>query len=188
MQMVLTELMDISKRNTTESTHKQGTAQNLGSTNSSSSRSSRPTKSQADSPQATALATSPGKRSAPSVVPPHEQPAAMAHSAQDSVPFADPANGGPRAVLAVALNDKLDGIAQQFDQLKHHQDATNCHSDESMRQLNKLLRWARYHDESEQALTDKYPFMDGRPAGNSQGNSSPQANLIRVLSKLTHWV
>ena len=30
-----------------------------------------------------------------SIVPPHEQPTAMAHSAQDTIPFADPVNGGP---------------------------------------------------------------------------------------------
>ena len=34
----------------------------------------------------------------------------MAHSAQDTILFTDPANGGPSAVLAVALNDKLDQI------------------------------------------------------------------------------
>ena len=63
-----------------------------------------------------------------------------------------------------------DRIAQQFNQLEHHQDAANRHSDESTWQLNMLLQWARYHDESEQALTDEYPFMDGRLAGNFQNS------------------
>ena len=101
--MVPTELVDVPERNTTESTYKQGMAQKLGSTNSSSSRSSGPNKSQADRPQATAPAASPGKQLAPSVTLPHKQPAATACSAQDSIPFADPANGGPSAVLAAAL-------------------------------------------------------------------------------------
>ena len=42
-----------------------------------------------------------------------------------------------------------------------------------MQQLNKLLQWAQYHDESEQALTDEYPCMDGRLTGNSPGGTIP---------------
>ena len=100
-------------------------AQKPGSTNSSSSRSSGPNKPRADRPQATALATNPGKRMAPSATLPHEQPTATAHSAQDTIPFADPANGGPSAVLAAALNNKLDWIAQQFDRLERRIDAAD---------------------------------------------------------------
>ena len=71
------------------------------------------------------------------------------HTSQDRLPATDPVSGGPRTTLAVALNDKLDRIAQQFDQLGCHQDAAECHSDDSAQQLQLLLQWAQQHDEAE---------------------------------------
>ena len=71
----------------------------------------------------------------------------------------------------MALNDKLDRIAQQFDWLERRQDAAERHSDDTAQQLQLLLQWARQRDEAEQALTDKYPFMDSRPARNSPGGA-----------------
>ena len=115
-QMVLTELMDIPKQNTTESTHKQGTAQKLA----------LPIVVAHVAPDQTSpKQIGPERQLWPPVlannqhcvVLPHKHPTAMAHSAQDSIPFADPANGGPIAVLAAALNNKLDRIAQRFNHI-----------------------------------------------------------------------
>ena len=41
------------------------------------------------------------------------------HPSQDRPPATDPVSGGPSATLAVAQNDKLDWIAQRFNQFEH---------------------------------------------------------------------
>ena len=95
-------------------------------------------------------------------------------TSQDRPPATDVVSGGPSAVLAAALNDKLDRIAQQFDGLERHQDAAERHSDDAAQQLQLLLQWAQQHDEAERALTDDNdPFVDRRPAGDSPGDQIP---------------
>ena len=54
---------------------------------------------------------------------------------QDQPPAIDTVPGGPSVTLAAALNDKLDRIAQRFDQLERRQDAAKHHSDNSAQQL-----------------------------------------------------
>ena len=96
------------------------------------------------------------------------------HTSQDRLPATDVVSGGPSAVLAAALNDKLDRIAQRFDRLERHQDAAECHSDDVVQQLQLLLQWAWQRDEAEQALTDDdNPFVDRRPARDSPGDQIP---------------
>ena len=93
---------------------------------------------------------------------------------QDRPPATDTVPGGPSVTLAVALNDKLDWITQQFDRLECCQDAAERHSDDSVQQLQLLLQWARQRDEAERALTDDDdPFTDHRPTGGSPGDQSP---------------
>ena len=70
-------------------------------------------------------------------------------TSQDQPPATDIVSGGPSTTLAVALNDKLDWIAQRFDQLEHRQDAAKCHSDDSVQQLQLLLQWAWQRDKAE---------------------------------------
>ena len=95
-------------------------------------------------------------------------------TSQDRPPATDIVSGGPSTVLAVALNDKLDRIAQRFDRLEHCQDAAEHHSDDMVQQLQLLLQWARQRDKAERALTDDDdPFMDCRPAGDSPGDQIP---------------
>ena len=107
-------------------------------------------------------------------------------TSQDRPPATDIVSGGPSAVLAAALNDKLNRIAQRFDQLERRQDAAERHSDDVVQQLQLLLQWARQCDEAEQALTDDndHSLIVGW-LEIAQGTRSPQANRTRVMSKLT---
>ena len=127
----------------------EGTTQMAGSLHSSGSHSSRPERSQAERPRVTALALSPNEDVAPGgmTLPPYPMPGG--HTSQDRPPATDIVSGGPSAVLAAALNDKLDRIAQQFDRLAHHQDAAERHSDDMAQQLQLLLQWAQQRDEAE---------------------------------------
>ena len=61
-------------------------------------------------------------------LPPYPMPGG--HTSQDRPPATDIVSGGPSTVLAAALNDKLDRIAQRFDQLECRQDTAECHSDD----------------------------------------------------------
>ena len=93
---------------------------------------------------------------------------------QDRPPATDTVPGGPSTTLAVALNDKLDRIAQRFDRLEHRQDAAERHSDDSAQQLQLLLQCAWQCNVAEQALTeDDNPFTDRRPTGGSPGDQTP---------------
>ena len=95
-------------------------------------------------------------------------------TSQDQPPAIDVVSGGPSTVLAAALNDKLDQIAQRFDWLERHQDAAERHSDDAAQQLQLLLQWAQQCDEAERALTNNNdPFVDRRPAGDSPGDQLP---------------
>ena len=154
--------------------NEEGTTQPAGSLHSSASHSSRPERSQADGPRATALAPSPNQNATPSgtVLPPYPMPGPRV--GQDRPPATDTVPGGPSATPAAALNDKLDWIAQRFDRLECRQDAAEHHSDDSAQQLQLLLQWARQRDEAERALTDDDdPFTDRRPTGGSPGDQSP---------------
>ena len=152
----------------------EGMTQTVGSLHSSGSHSSRPEQSQAEWPQATAPAPSPNEDVAPgsTTLPPYPMPGGR--TSQDRPPATDIVSGGPSAVLAAALNDKLDQMAQRFDQLERRQDAAEHHSDDAVQQLQLLLQWARQCNEAEQALTDDdNPFVDCRLAGDSPGDQIP---------------
>ena len=152
----------------------EGTTQMAGSLHSSGSHSSGPERSQAERPRATALAPSPNEDVAPggTTLPPYPMPGGR--TSQDRPPATDIVSGGPSAVLAAALNDKLNRITQRFDRLEHRQDAAERHSDDAAQQLQLLLQWAQQRDEAEQALTDDDdPFVDRRPAGDSPGDQIP---------------
>ena len=120
-----------------------------GSLHSSGLHSSGPEQSQAEQPQATAPAPSPNEDVAPgsTTLPPYPMPGGR--TSQDRLPATDIVSGGPSAVLAAALNDKLDRITQQFDRLECRQDAAECHSDDVVQQLQLLLQWAQQRDEAE---------------------------------------
>ena len=110
----------VSPRRTDQvSSNNEGMAQQAGSLHSSSSHSSGPGWSRAEWPQADALALSPDKRMAPSVTVPPVYLTPGIHPSQDQLPGTDPVSG--------------DQIAVRFNQLEHHQNAANRHSDESMR-------------------------------------------------------
>ena len=149
----------------------EGMTQTAGSLHSSGLHSSGPERSQAERPKATAPAPSPNKDVAPgsTVLPLYPMPGGR--TSQDRPPATDIVSGGPSATLAVALNDKLDWIAQRFNRLERCQDTAEHHSDDSAQQLQLLLQWAQQRDEAEQALTDDNdPFVDHRPAGDSPGD------------------
>ena len=157
----------------------EDTTQTAGSLHSSGSHSSRPERSQAEWPQVTAPAQSPNEDVAlgSMTLPPY--PMLGGRTSQDRLPATDAVSGGPSAILAVALNDKLDWIAQRFDQLECHQDAAKRHSDDSAQQLQLLLQWAQQCDKAERALTDDNdPFMDRRPAGDSPGDQIPTGQQV----------
>ena len=90
----------------------EGTTQTVGSLHSSGLHSSRPERSQAERPQATAPAPSPNEDVTPgsTTLPPYLMPGGR--TSQDRPPATDTVSGGPSAMLAAALNDKLDQIAQ----------------------------------------------------------------------------
>ena len=90
----------------------EGTTQTAGSLHSSGLHSSGPEQSQAERPRATALALSPNKDVAPGGTTLPLYPMLGGHTSQDRPPATDIVSGGPSTVLAVALNDKLDQIAQ----------------------------------------------------------------------------
>ena len=127
----------------------EGTTQPAGSLHSSGSHSSGPEQSQAEWPRVTAPAPSPNKDVALGGMTLPLYPRLGGHTSQDRPPATDIVSGGPSAVLAVALNDKLDQIAQRFDRLEHRQDAAERHSDDVVQQLQLLLQWARQRDEAE---------------------------------------
>ena len=117
--------------------------------NDSVSHSSRPEQSQAEQPRATALAPSPNEDVALGSMTLLPYPMPGGHTSQDRPPATDIVSGGPSAILAAALNDKLDRIAQRFDRLEHRQDAAKHHSDDAVQQLQLLLQWAWQRDEAE---------------------------------------
>ena len=152
----------------------EGMTQTAGSLHSSGSHSSGPERSQAEQPRVTAPALSPNEDVAPGsmTLPPYLM--LGGRTSQDQPPATDIVSGGPSAVLAAALNDKLDWIAQRFDRLEHRQDAAKHHSDDAVQQLQLLLQWAWQCDKAERALTnDDDPFVDCRPAGDSPGDQIP---------------
>ena len=154
--------------------NKEGMTQPAGSLHSSASHSSGPERSQADGPRVTAPAPSPDQNTTLSGMVLPLYPMLGPRVGQDRPPATDTVPGGPSATLAVALNDKLDRIAQRFDRLERRQDAAERHSDDSAQQLQLLLQWARQRDEVERALTDDDdPFTDRRPTGGSPGDQSP---------------
>ena len=89
----------------------EGTTQPVGSLHSGS-HSSGPERSQAERPRGTAPAPSPNEDVAlgSMTVPPY--PMLGGRTSQDRPPATDIVSGGPSAVLAVALNDKLNRMAQ----------------------------------------------------------------------------
>ena len=99
----------------------EGTTQMAGSPHSSGSHSSRPEWSQAEWPRATAPAPSPNEDVAPGSTTLLPYPMPGGHTSQDRPPATDVVSGGPSAVLAAALNDRLNRIAQRFDWLEHRQ-------------------------------------------------------------------
>ena len=87
-------------------------------------RSSGPEWSQADQPRADALAPSPDRRTAPNAPTTPKCQMAGANPSQGWQAGMELVTAGPSTAFAAALNDKLDRIAQRFDRLERHQDAT----------------------------------------------------------------